>query len=196
MSRTLICALGCLLLSSCVISAPASQAPSNEEIKLLLGKIDQAMLQYERLINHQTSIFGYSNNVGVDRKLLEHWKSLKAEISKNPQKFNSSRGFDVVVTVDDASRNAVLVAKLALSEMLEQQRTGKGAASAAVLSTLMQDADACGSSFLKVSESAAELYTAYLNWQDAAPKKAIDPAVAPQTNHKKHSIAFGCVAPR
>ena len=178
MLRTLICALGCVLLGSCVVSAEGSQAPSNEEIKLLLGQIDQTMLQYERLVSHQTVIFGYSDNVGVDRKLLELWKSLKTEISKNPQKFNSSRGFDVVVTVDDASRNAVLVAKLALTEMLEQLRTGKGAASTDVLSKLMQDADACGSSFLKASESAAELYIRYLQWQDATPKKPTNPAAA------------------
>lgn len=174
-------ALGCLLFLSCGASTqegPASEAPSNEAVKLLLGQIDQAMGQYEQLIRHQTVIFGNSDNAGVDRQLLELWRTLKAEISKNPQRFNSSRGFDVVVTVDDASRNAVLIAKLAATEMLEQTRTGKGAANTEVLSRLMQEADACGSSLLKASESAAELYTSYLRWQDAIPKNQTPPAAA------------------
>jgi hypothetical protein len=164
------------MLGNFHIVAQDTQPPSNEEIKLLLNELDQAMLQYERLTAHQNAIFGHSDNVDVGRQLLELWKTLKADISKDPQKFNSSRGFDVVVTADDASRNGVLVAKLALVEMLEQLHTGKGAAPADALSKLMQEADVCGSSFLKASESAADLYTRYLHWQDATSKK---PAVAP-----------------
>lgn len=177
--RASIVAIVCLLFLTCGSPTqvrPESEAPSNEAVKLLLGQIDQAMVRYEQLIKHQTVIFGSSANVGVDRQLLELWRTLKAEISKNPQRFNSSRGFDVVVTVDDASRNAVLIAKLAATEMLEQIRTGKGAASTEVLSRLMEEADACGSSLLKASESASELYTSYLRWQDATPTPVSKPA--------------------
>lgn len=186
--RASIIALGCLLFLTCGASTqagPDSEAPSDEAVKLLLGQIDQAMVQYEQLIRHQTVIFGYSDNVGVDRQLLELWRTLKAEISKNPQRFNSSRGFDVVVTVDDASRNAVLIAKLAATEILEQVRTGKGAANTDVLSRLMQEADACGSSFLEASKSAAELYTSYLRWQDAIPKNPTTPAPTSKPAPKK-----------
>ena len=151
--------------------AQQGQAPSNEEIKLMLGSIDQAMQQYERLIRHQTAVFGHPESAGEGQKLLELWKSLKAEISKEPQRFNSSRGFDVVVTVDDASRNAVLVAKLALTEMLGQMHSGKGSANTEVLAQLVQDADTCGTSFVEASGGAAELYTRYLDWQDRTVKK-------------------------
>jgi len=177
-SNAIICALTCLLLTNSRIAAQDTQPPTNEEIKLLLGELDQSMQQYERLVSHQSAIFGHSDNVDVDRQLLELWKTLKAEISKDPQKFNSSRGFDVVVTADDASRNSVLVEKLALTEMLEQLHTGKGAATTDTLSKLAQEADACGSSFLKASESAADLYTRYLHAQESTAKK---PAPAPPT---------------
>ena len=186
--RVGIVGLGCLLFLTCGASTQTgteSEAPSNEAVKLLLGQVDQAMGQYEQLIRHQTMVFGNSDNAGVDRQLLELWKTLKAELSKDPQRFNSARGFDVVVTVDDASRNAVLIAKLAATEMLEQVRRGKGAANPEVLSKLMEEADACGSSLLKASDSAAGLYTSYLRWQDAIAKKTSAPAPGSKPVPKK-----------
>lgn len=81
---------------------------NDEEVNLILGQADRATAQYERVIAQEKTLLGDSVDTATDTTLVTAWKTVKAALSKDPQKFNSFAGFDMVTLLDDASRNNAL----------------------------------------------------------------------------------------
>jgi Tfp pilus assembly protein PilF len=121
--KTMIRIAGVLFVVACAVpSASAKQADSkyasDEEINLLMGQADRAMKQYEQIIGEEKRLLGGGVDTSTDAQLLRAWKTVKGALDKDPQKYNSFAGFDIVTMLDDAARNAALVSNSAAATYL------------------------------------------------------------------------------
>ena len=147
--------------------------PSDSEIQLMMGQVDRAMEQYDQVVKQEASLLGSSADTATDTKLLNFWKSLKAALAKDPQKFNSFAGFDIVVLIDDAARNAALISNTAATTALQQVTSGKVTSKTDLLVTLMQNANSSGTLLFTTAESATALYQRFLHWQDETLNESV-----------------------
>lgn len=147
--------------------------PSDEEIKLMLSQADRAMTDYRQVVNQEERLLGTSADVALDNKTLDMWGYAKKALGTNPQGFNSIAGFDVVTMLDDASRNASVIASNAALEVLKAITNGKVSMATDSLVTLFQNANAASTLLYTVSENTVALYTRYLTWQQDTSGKAV-----------------------
>jgi hypothetical protein len=139
----------------------------------MMGQVDRAMAQYEQVVNQEGNLLGSSADTTTDTKLLSFWKSLKGALAKDPQKFNSFAGFDIVVLVDDAARNAALISNTAATTALHQIAGGNVTNKTDLLVTLMQNANSTGTLLFTTAESATALYQRFLHWQDQTLNESV-----------------------
>jgi hypothetical protein len=176
--KTMIRIAGVLFVVACAVpSASAKQADSkyasDEEINLLMGQADRAMKQYEQIIGEEKRLLGDGVDTSTDAQLLRAWKTVKGALDKDPQKYNSFAGFDIVTMLDDAARNAALVSNSAATELIKQLTSGKVNSKSDSLITLMQGADSAGTLLYTVAESAAATYLRFLHWQGDTFSEAV-----------------------
>jgi hypothetical protein len=176
--RTII-RIACVLIvvAFVVVSATARQTGSNyasdAEINLLMGQADRGMKQYEQIVAQEKKLLGENVDTATDAKLFDAWRAVKGALDKDPQKYNSFAGFDIVAMLDDASRNVALVSNSAATELLQQLTGGKVSSKSDSLVTLMQSANSTGTLLYTVAESAAALYLRYLHWQNDTFNEAV-----------------------
>ena len=174
--RTII-RIACVLIVAAfvVLCASARQTGSNyasdAEINLLMGQADRGMKQYEQIVAQEKKLLG--EGVDTATKLFDAWRAVKGALDKDPQKYNSFAGFDIVTMLDDASRNVALVSNSAATELLQQLTGGKVSPKSDSLVTLMQSANSTGTLLYTVAESAAALYLRYLHWQNDTFNEAV-----------------------
>jgi hypothetical protein len=147
--------------------------PSDEEIKLMLSQADRAMTDYRQVVDQEEKLLGASADVALDTKTLSMWAYAKKALATNTQGFNSVAGFDVVTMLDDASRNASVIASNAALEVLKAITNGKVSMATDSLITLFQNANAASTLLYTVSENAVALYTRYLTWQQDTSGQAV-----------------------
>ncbi len=147
--------------------------PADEEIKLMLSQADRAMADYKQVVGQEEKLLGTSADVALDNKTLGMWAYAKKALATNTQGFNSVAGFDVVTMLDDASRNASVIASNAALEVLKAITNGKVSVASDSLVTLFQNANAASTLLYTVSENAVALYTRYLTWQQNTSGKAV-----------------------
>lgn len=171
--------IACVLFAVCCVVATAaakqadSKYASDEEINLLMGQADRAMKQYEQIVAQEKQLLGESVDTATDAKLLQAWKAVKTALDKDPQKYNSFAGFDIVTMLDDAARNAALVSNSAATELIKQLTSSKVNSKSDLLVTLMQNADSAGTLLYTVAESAAATYLRFLHWQNETFNEAV-----------------------
>jgi hypothetical protein len=137
--------------------------PSDSEVKLLVTQAQRATEQYEASVGLEDKLLGQTGKEGVekDRQVLQGLKLLLSGLEKHPDKSNGILGFELITSLDDASRNAHICAGSAVTFGSQEGAEGK-TSSATTLFTLAQSCQNSGVLLYTVSESASALYENYL----------------------------------
>ena len=153
--------------------------PTNDEINLLFTQADRAMEQYKVAVDlEQTQLEKSSAEaqaVAKDREVSSGWEVMSKGMKSKPQAFNSRFGLEIVLLLDDASRNMLLCSNQA---SLNISRSGN-VSEAEVLLHVVQTCSDTSTLIYTVSESAAALYQKYL-------------AAAEQLTNESAEIATKC----
>jgi hypothetical protein len=166
----------CPLLTPAKQDDNPKQFPTTAEVNLLLTQSSRAMDTYAAIVAEAEPLMGKDgpgDAFAQDRQLISNWKLIEKALKAEPQKFNSRLGFDMVLTLDDASRNAALCATGALTHVMKDITNGKMDQSNVVI-TLSQNCTDNSTLLYTVSENAAALYEKYLSWQAQASGQMLD----------------------
>jgi hypothetical protein len=149
--------------------------PSTPEINLLVTQADRAMDQYKLIVDQAEQLLGKDapDAFSQDRKLIANSALIQKALKAQPQKFNSPLGFDTVINLDDASRNAVLCASSALTHAVKDLAGGTIQQTTLII-TLSQNCTDVSTLLYTVSENAGALYEKYLSWQSEASAQAMN----------------------
>lgn len=149
-----------------------SSFPSNTEINLLVTQASRAIDQYKVVVDQAEALLG-KDAFEQDRMLFAHWTQMRKVLKENPQAFNSSVGFEAVLDLDDASRNAALCAHGAATRALKDIANGTVQQTSLILN-LSQSCTDASTLLYTVSENASSLYKKFLAWQRDATGKAME----------------------
>jgi hypothetical protein len=169
-----LCALSTLSsLAKAQEKAPA--APTKEEVELLLTQTERGMDQYASLIQQADKLLAGipDADLASDKKLIGYWKDIDKLFRAHPDKFDSRAGFDLLVMIDDASRNAALIGTSAAKQTSQEIIAGR-IQHADLFVTLMQNASSTSTLLFTVSENCNALYLRYLGFIEAFVGKALD----------------------
>jgi hypothetical protein len=169
-----------LLLLGCVSVGQAQDKdkpfPSNDEINLLLTQGDRAMEQYKAAVNLEEKEMEKTSEeagaVAKDREVYEGWAVLSKGMKTKPQAFNSRFGVEIVLLLDDASRNAMVCSSQA-DLRLTSSRSVSDAQSVLQLGQTCLDTSTL---IYTVSENAAALYRKYLEAAEQLTNETADVA--------------------
>ena len=149
--------------------------PSNQEINLLAAQATRAMDQYKSIVEQAQQLLGKDapDAFQQDRMLLAHWAVTQKALKENPQEFNSPLGFEAVLDLDDASRNAALCAGGATLHALKDV-VNRTIEQTTLILNLNQSCTDVSTLLYTVSENAAALYKKHLAWQRESSGRAMD----------------------
>lgn len=168
-----LCAISMLSSSGKAQEKPA--APTKEEVELLLTQTERGIDQYATLIQQANKLLAGipDADLTTDKQLIGYWKQLDKIFRANPDKFDSRAGFDLLVLIDDASRNAALIGTSAAKQTSQEIIAGR-IQRADLFVTLMQNATSTSTLLYTVSENCNSLHLKYLGFVDAFIDKALD----------------------
>ena len=134
--------------------------PSDSDINLLLAQADSVMDQYRAAVTQEETVLGKAgaDEVSRDKQLVGSWDFTLKGLQVKPQTFNGELGLEVVLMLDDASRNTALCSVAAV-----QNSAG------AALAKSCGDASA---HLHTVSQSVSALYRQYLGAAQERAAKA------------------------
>jgi len=161
--------------------------PTDDEINLMLTQLERAMDQYEVLITQEDKLLAgvHEADTTTDKRLIDLWKTLDKGLRGSPQKFNSQGGFDLLILVDDAARNAALAATNASKQTTQEVIAGR-TQKAELMVTLMQNASGTSTLLYTVSENCTALYQRYLTFLHAFVDKAVEALNSRSDNKPKN----------
>jgi hypothetical protein len=166
-------------LAAVVPAQDKESFPTDDEINLLLTQTDRAVQQYKSAIDQEQAQLGNSapETVAVerDKQVVNALKVVLKALKTNPQGFNGPGGFDVILWLDDADRNALLCASEALSQA-SITRIGNNLDAANSLAHLSQTCMDASSLLYTVSENASSLYTSYVEGEAELAQQALETA--------------------
>jgi hypothetical protein len=171
-----ICILTALLLVAypCLAQDKDKPFPSDDEINLLLTQGDRAMQQYKATIELEKMQFekmpGEAAAIAKDKEVYSGWETMLNGMKTKPKTFNSRFGLEIVLLLDDASRNMVLC-----SSQAALQVPSVGSVSEA--QTLLHLAQSCSDTstlIYTVSENAGALYQKYLDAEEQMTNEAAE----------------------
>jgi hypothetical protein len=141
---------------------PDKPFPSNDEINLLLTQADRAIGQYKATLDLEKTRFEKSSAeaeaLAKDKEVSSGWDEMFKGMKIKPQAFNSRFGLEIVLLLDDASRNMLLCSNQA-SLLIPQSGS---VSEADTLLHLVQTCSDTSTLIYTVSENAAALYQKYL----------------------------------
>jgi hypothetical protein len=160
------------LYMSCLSSVAMAGLPNDEkhrfatdtEIQLVITQAQRAMQDYEHVVDIEEQQFAKTStpaDLSVDRKLIKNWKSIYEPLKSKPQLFNGPLGLDLVMMLDDVSRNAALAAHAAVLEALKQT-VARNLQLADLLLTVSEQATSSSALTYSVCENAGALYELYV----------------------------------
>lgn len=150
------------------------EPPSDTEIKLALAEAKHAFEQYKTVVAHGEQLLG-KDVFQQDRMLFDHWETTSKAVTQNLQAFNSELGFDVLMDLDDATRNAALCADQASTQVLNDINNLHSQKSQLLLE-LHQSCIDSSKSLLSASENSNVLFLRYVKWQREVSAKATEAA--------------------
>jgi hypothetical protein len=130
-------------------------------------------VDYASTIQQEEKVSGTRIDVETDKRLMDALTTATKVFEVKPRAFNSPVGFEFVMMLDDASRNAALCNAGAISEGLKATIAGQMRASEDYL-RLAQSCTSVSTLLYTVSESAAALYQRYLDGEQDLAQKAVD----------------------
>jgi hypothetical protein len=148
-------------------------SPSDDEIKLVMTQTDRALAEYAATVERERKLYGDRADVKNDQDVIDGLTTFSKGMSAQPQRFNSPFGFEVVLLLDDASRNAALCNAGAISEGVKATIAKQTEAAEDYL-RLAQECTSVSSLLYTVSENAAALYRRYVNSEQEVAQKAFD----------------------
>jgi hypothetical protein len=100
--------------------------PADDDINLVLDQTERAIQQYRPLINQEEMVMGKTGSYAMakDREVVSSLEMAVKAFRKHPQGFNGPLGFAFFEWLDDASRNALLCANYASSQVTVQTING------------------------------------------------------------------------
>jgi hypothetical protein len=152
-----------MAFTSVVCAQKEKDFPTNDEITLVLTQAERATQMYELQIEQEELLLGQNgkDSAAKDRQVLDTLKfSLKALKSK-PQEFNGPIGFYFFEALDDASRNAVVSADQASSQVITQLTEGNMKNGVSLLNFSVSCMDT-STLLYTVSENVGSLYQRYV----------------------------------
>jgi hypothetical protein len=111
--------------------------------------------------------------IAADKNVADGLETAVKVFASNPQAFNSPAGFELVLGLDDASRNSLLCSTQAISGAGLKAVAGDMSGADSLTNTARSCQDAA-SLIYTVSESASALYTRYLTSEQALENKAVN----------------------
>ena len=136
--------------------------PTNDEINLLLTQGDRAMGQYKAAVDREERELDktpeMADAVAKDREVWSGSNEMSKGMKTKPELFNSQFGVEIVLLLDDASRNALLCSNQA---SLKVPTTSK-VSDAENFLHMAQTCQDTSPLLYTVSENAAVLYRKYL----------------------------------
>jgi len=162
-----------LLLCSRAQSQESRTSPSEDEIKLVMTQTDRALAEYSAAVERERKLYGDRVDVRNDQDVIDGLATFSKGMGAEPQRFNSPFGFEIVLLLDDASRNAALCNAGAISEGVKATMAKQTEAAEDYLQ-LAQECTSVSSLLYTVSENAAALYRRYVNREQEAATKAFD----------------------
>jgi hypothetical protein len=150
--------------------------PTNDEINLLFTQADRAMAQYKATVDLEERQFagtpGETEAVAKDKEVSSGWEAMSKGMKTKPEAFNSRFGLEIVLLLDDASRNALLCSNQASLRI----PTSDNATDAEVWLHLVQSCSDTSTLIYTVSETAAALYQKYLDAAEQLAKESVEVA--------------------
>jgi len=136
--------------------------PTKDEINLLLTQGDRAMGQYKAAVDLEERELDKTpemkDAVAKDREVLSGWNEMSKGMKTKPELFNSQFGLEIVLLLDDASRNALLCSSQASLKVPTTKTVSEA-------ENFLHAAESCQDTstlLYTVSENAAVLYRKYL----------------------------------
>ena len=162
--------------------------PSNDEINLLLTQGNRAMEQYRAAVNLEEAEMEKTSEeagaVAKDREVYEGWATLSEGMKTKPQAFNSRFGVEIVLLLDDASRNTMVCS----SQAALRVASSKNVSDAQSVLQLAQTCLDTSTLIYTVSENAAALYRKYLAAQEQLTNESAAVASKCMDVLKKNSV--------
>lgn len=162
-----------------ILVCPASKSqtnktfPTDDEITLVVTQTQRALSDYKASVSLEAKLADQADDVANDKRVIDGLTVMINALQEHPQRFNSPVGFEFVLLLDDASRNAALCNADAIQKGMKVTLAGDAPAGQSYL----QLAQACtGASNLlyNVSENAGALYQRYVNGEEGLAIDAVN----------------------
>jgi len=164
----------CLIMVCPVANSQTNKTfPTEEEIALVVTQTERALSDYKTSVSLAAKLADQADDIANDKRVIEGLTVMIKAMREHPQRFNSPVGFEFVLLLDDASRNAALCNADAIQKGMRVTLAGNSAAGQSYL----QLAQACtGTSNLlyNVSENAGALYQRYVNGEESLAIDAVN----------------------
>jgi|SRR6516162_6283087 hypothetical protein len=149
--------------------------PTKDQITLLVTQAKHAFDLYENTLGLESQLSDAQTMLAGDRQVLTAARTVIGYLEKEPERFNSTLGFTLVTTLDDASRNAAVCMGQGATQAAMAGQRGDASSGQAKLNVSRACADA-SILLTTVSESAASLYLDYQQASDKLLRKAFQAA--------------------
>lgn len=165
--------LSCLLVCPVAHSQVNKTFPTDDEITLVVTQAERALSDYKTSVSLEAKLANQADDIANDKRVIDGLTVMIKAMREHPQRFNSPAGFEFVLLLDDASRNAALCNADAIQKGVKATIGGDSAAG----QNYLQLAQACtGASNLlyNVSETAGALYQRYVNGEESLAIDAVN----------------------
>jgi hypothetical protein len=139
--------------------------PTEDEITLVVTQTERALSDYEASVSLEAKLADKADDIANDKRVIHGLTVMIKALREHPQKFNSSVGFELVLLLDDASRNAALCNADAIQMGMKVTLAGDATAGGNYLQ-LAQACTASSNLLYNVSENAGALYKRYVNGEE------------------------------
>jgi hypothetical protein len=172
-------ALAVWLILSGVLVCPVANSqinktfPTDDEITLVVTQTERALSDYEASVKLEAKLANQAADVENDKRVIKGMTVMVKALREHPQRFNSPVGFEFVLLLDDATRNAALCNADAIQKGMKvtiERDTSAGR-------DYLQLAQACTSTsnlLYNVAETAGALYQCYVNGEERLAIDAVD----------------------
>jgi hypothetical protein len=167
------CALACLLACPAAVGQTDKTFPTDDEIKLVIAQAKRALSDYVVSVRLEEKLAGKTDDVDNDHRVIDGLTAMSSGIETHPQSFNSPAGFEFILLLDDASRNAALCNGGAIQKGVKAIADGENSTKEEYLQ-LAQSCTSASNLLYMVSENAAALYQRYANGEQDLAQQAFD----------------------
>ena len=143
------------------------------KIKLVIVQTDRALVDYVASVKEEQRLSEGAEETENDKQVIDGLTAMSKVFGARPQKFNSRFGFELILLLDDASRNAALCNADAISKGVKATMAGESRAAQDYLQ-LAQSCTSVSNLLYTISENAAALYQRYVSGAEDLAQQAVE----------------------